>query len=57
MGPRTYEITIPTDLVCDPCVMRWKWDYGFLSCADVRIVAGGVGNELPSWTALKATYR
>jgi hypothetical protein len=44
--------------VCDPCVLRWKWDYGFLSCADVSIVAREVGLEAPTaWAALKAMYR
>jgi len=56
-GFRTYEIELPPGLECDPCVLRWKWDYGFLSCADVRIVADGVDNEHPTWTTLKATYR
>jgi len=23
-GPRTYEIVLPSDLGCDPCVRRWK---------------------------------
>lgn len=58
LGTRSYEIDLPDGVVCDPCVLRWKWDYGFLSCADVRIVATGVdvGSER-DWTALKASYR
>jgi hypothetical protein len=56
-GPRSYEITLPADLVCDPCVLRWKWDYGFLSCADVRIVASGTPVDSRGWTALKSTFR
>jgi hypothetical protein len=57
VGPRTYDIKLPEELECDPCVLRWKWDYGFLSCADVRIVAHDLSGERPTWTALKTTYR
>ena len=56
-GLHTYEITLPEDVVCDPCVLRWKWDYSFLSCADVRIVGVDVKAEGESWTSLKATFR
>jgi hypothetical protein len=57
LGLHTYEITLP-DVVCDPCVLRWKWDYAFLSCADVSIVADEVGVASPTaWAALKAMYR
>lgn len=55
-GTHTYEIELPADLTCDPCVLRWKWDYGFLSCADVRIVASGTPVGDSSWTALKSLY-
>ena len=57
LGLHTYEIQLPEDLVCDPCVLRWKWDYGFLSCADVRIVAVGTPVTEPSWSTLKSMYR
>jgi len=58
LGLHTYRIDLPVGVVCDPCVLRWKWDYGFLSCADVSIVAREVGLEAPTaWAALKAMYR
>ena len=56
-GPRTYEITLPEGLECDPCVLRWSWDYGFLSCADVRIVDASTPTTGQGWTALKSTWR
>ena len=56
-GLRTYEISLPSEFECDPCVLRWRWDYGFLSCADVRIVADGLGSAHPTWTTLKSAYR
>ena len=49
-----FSSELPPGLECDPCVLRWKWDYGFLSCADVRIV-NGVRGKSTNWTALKAT--
>ena len=56
VGPHSYDIQLPDGVVCDPCVLRWKWDYGFLSCADVRIVEKVPAKTLP-WAALKARYR
>lgn len=56
-GLHTYDVALPDGLVCDPCVLRWKWDYGFLSCADVRIVAEGTPLDRPTWTALKSRFR
>jgi hypothetical protein len=57
-GVHDYSIQLPAELVCDPCVLRWKWDYGFLSCADVRIVPVEVGvDSEASWAALKSRFR
>jgi hypothetical protein len=57
-GIHSYELDLPPELECDPCVLRWKWDYGFLSCSDVRIKSGDVRIGGPaSWSTLKARYR
>jgi hypothetical protein len=56
-GTYTYQLELPDGVVCDPCVLRWKWDYGFLSCADVRIVPAGTPIGNPGWSTLKSTWR
>lgn len=37
-GIQHFEVELPEDLTCEHCVLRWQWDYGFLSCADIAIV-------------------
>jgi hypothetical protein len=55
-GLHVYEIPLPADLSCDPCVLRWKWDYGFLSCADVRVLTSDVAADGRSWSTIKSQY-
>ena len=57
LGTHEVDITIPEGIECDPCVLRWKWDYGFLSCADVRILGARTPVDDRTWTALKASWR
>jgi len=56
-GIKNFEFQIPPDTQCDPCVLRWKWDYAFLSCADVSIEASGTPVEDASWSTMKAIWR
>ena len=61
-GLHTYVIELPAGVTCDHCVLRWKWDYGFLGCADVGIQSSvvGVPTDRPlgiSWGSIKRVYR
>lgn len=55
-GTKVFEFQIPPSTQCDPCVLRWKWDYAFLSCADVSIKATGAPAEDTSWSTIKVSY-
>ena len=37
-GIHHFDVVLPADLTCERCVLRWKWDYAFLSCADIAIL-------------------
>jgi len=39
LGLQEYQVTLPPGVACDDCMLRWKWDYGFLGCAHVAIEA------------------
>jgi hypothetical protein len=55
LGNHSYQVTLPENVSCDSCVLRWKWDYGFLSCADIRILPmTPVASH--TWGAIKALY-
>ena len=37
-GLHYFSTRLPEGVRCEACVLRWKWDYAFLSCADIAIV-------------------
>lgn len=55
-GTKVFEFQIPPGTQCDPCVLRWKWDYAFLSCADVSIEASSAPAAQSSWSTVKAGW-
>ena len=36
-GTQSYEVTLPSGISCESCILRWRWDYGFLGCAHIQI--------------------
>jgi hypothetical protein len=55
-GLHTYTLDLPSGVTCDGCVLRWKWDYGFVGCADVAIEPSLVGvpdGPGVSWGSIK----
>lgn len=49
---QVYEtlVTLP-ETPCEDCVLRWFWDYGFLSCADIEIHPVPEPHPIPTWAA------